>query len=221
MRQLFVYRDEGTSMQKIFDLLDEKFWIEADGKKINFWVADISDITDNWLRHYQTNKTQMSMEKSFLLKPKLPEKFYYKTLSLKSSINLKKDAMVDDMDGDEWFVESSWYWKDIAFGIGLTVRNDGDLDLRVKTGDSVLNDNLVLGDYYDVTEKDKNDIIFQIYYKNRHPYEELMDRASELFYAGNEKYARKIWDDSFFYAADTASFSESLKRLKLIHKEDS
>lgn len=51
-------------MQNTFDLLDEKFWI-----------ADISDITDDWLRHYQMNKTQMSMEKSFLLKPKLPENF--------------------------------------------------------------------------------------------------------------------------------------------------
>lgn len=206
-------------MQKTFDLLGEKFWIEADGEKIDFWVADISDITDNWLRNYSINKTQMSMEKSFLLKPKLPEKFNYKALSLKSSINLKKDTTVDDMDGDEWFVESSWYWKNVVFGIGLTVRNDGDLDLRVKTGDSILNDKVILGDYYDVTEKDKNDILFQIYYKNRHPYEELMDRASELWYAGNEKYARKIWDYSFFYAADTASFPESLERLKKVQEE--
>lgn len=208
-------------MQNTFDLLDEKFWIEADGEKIDFWIADISDITDDWLRHYQMNKTQMSMEKSFLLKPKLPENFYYKTLSLKSSINLKRDAMLDDMDGDEWFVESSWYWKNVVFGIGLTVRNDGDLDLRVKTGDSILNDKVILGDYYDVTEKDKNNILFQIYYKNRHPYEELMDRASELFRAGNEKYARRIKDYSFFNAADATSFTESLERLKSVQKKDS
>lgn len=45
-----------------------------------------------------------------------------------------------------------------------------------------------------------------------------MDRASELFRAGNEKYARKIRDYSFFNAADAASFTESLERLKKFKK---
>lgn len=145
---------------KEIELAGLKFWITADDKKIDF---DLKDVTSRENDILKNNHSVYFMERAVVLVPNLPDSFSYKKLSLESNKNWSK--MEGDTDGDEWFYNIVWYWKDKAWSVGIHIENDEYFDEITCITDG-------LPYYLNIDQSVKNELCFEIIYKDRKEYEE-------------------------------------------------
>lgn len=159
---------------KEIKLADLKFWIAADGKRIDFEVKDVTSRENNMLKEAHS---LYFMERAVVLIPSLPDDFSYKKLSIENNGNWSK--MEGEPDGDEWFYNTVWYWKDKAWSIGIHIENEEFFD-----NITYINDGLPY--YMDVDQSVKKELCFEIIYKDRNEYERATFSYMEQLYEGNK-----------------------------------
>lgn len=145
---------------KEIELAGLKFWITADDKKIDFDLKDVTSRENDILKDIHSI---YFMERAVVLIPHLPDRFSYKKLSLENSKDWSK--MKGEFDGDEWFYNTVWYWKDKAWSTGIHIENDEYFDEI-----TCINDGLPY--YLNIDQSVKDELCFEIIYKDRKEYEE-------------------------------------------------
>ena len=91
---------------KEINLVGVNFWLEADKRKIDF---NVLDVTRNENSKLINEGSQYVMEKALIIIPSLPDIFKYNYLCLKNDQDIIDNF--DEAKGDEWFERGIWNWK--------------------------------------------------------------------------------------------------------------
>ena len=94
---------------KEINLVGVNFWLEADKRKIDF---NVLDVTRNENSKLINEGSQYVMEKALIIIPSLPDIFKYNYLCLKNDQDIIDNF--DEANGDEWFERGIWNWKNKA-----------------------------------------------------------------------------------------------------------
>ncbi|WP_429971364.1 hypothetical protein ACQW5G_01730 [Fructilactobacillus sp. Tb1] len=140
-------------MQKL-NLPCADIWIEADGKRISF---ELIDVTKDATQLIKKENPIYNIEKSYILRPKLPDEFKYQKLSLKTD-DILEDC--EDILSDTWYVGGNWFIDTKAICAVAFVDN-AELEDHVDTSENEL------PFYKDISDQFKNKIAFQVTYKNK------------------------------------------------------
>ena len=134
------------------------FWLEADGVRIPFRVINVTDQANRHIK--QATGHSYQVERSYVLVPILPNKFDYAELQLQSDLAFP-EVNFDDSISSEFYSGCSWFVGSYVLGTAGYVNND-DLDEHISGGN--------LAGYLDVDERFKDQLLFQVSYKDATTY---------------------------------------------------
>lgn len=145
---------------KEINLVGVNFWLEADKRKIDF---NVLDVTRNENSKLINEGSQYVMEKALIIIPSLPDIFKYNYLCLKNDQDIIDNF--DEANGDEWFERGIWNWKNKAWAIGIRLGTNEDWSTnRIGVGEDAI------ASYYEVDNRLKDKLYFEIIYKDTDEY---------------------------------------------------
>lgn len=151
---------------KEINLVGVRFWLEADKRKIDF---NVLDVTRNENSKLINEGSQYVMEKALIIIPSLPDIFKYNYLCLKNDQDIIDNF--DETNGDEWFERGIWNWKNKAWAIGIHLETNEDWSTnRIGVGEDAL------ASYYEIDDRLKDKLYFEIVYKDVDEYREANTR---------------------------------------------